>query len=243
MTLWCPVALRILLFSLINDHDAVNIILTIASKDIEDESRKYHEENVDEYKKKGNQEWLTSLKEVHYDCVSSLDFNLSKCKYREEISKRCRSHGYPRLASPLNYITWPDYRSLGYTRDRYIYGNQEDGLLYRLRDIFEIRINLIIEHGFQPRNALDGLTETNTTSIERYERKAFVRDISKKKVSGAGGKMIHMKRNGYTWGTKTKLRDEKRREKNTNQQKRVNRSKKNDITFMKRNQMKKCHIR
>ena len=79
MTLWCPVALRILLFSLINDHDAVNIILTIASKDIEDESRKYHEENVDEYKKKGNQEWLTSLKEVHYDCVSSLDFNLSKC--------------------------------------------------------------------------------------------------------------------------------------------------------------------
>ena len=49
--------------------------------------------------------------------------------------------------------------------------------------------------------------------------------------------------NAGTWGTKTKLRDEKRREKHTNQQKRMNRSKKNDITLMKRNQMKKCQIR
>lgn len=241
MTLWCPVALRILLFSLINDHDAVNIILTIASKDIEDESRKYHEENVDEYKKKGNQEWLTSLKEVHYDCVSSLDFNLSTCIYREAISKRCRSHGYPRLASPLNYITWPDYRSLGYTRDRYIYGGNYGALesifsSIRLIDFMDNYMDNII--GQEIRFEIQ-----NTTPIVRYERKAFVRDISKKKVSGTGGKMQHMKRNGYTWGTKTKLRDEKRREKHTNQQKRVNRSKKNDITFMKRNQMKKCHIR
>ena len=237
MTLWCPVALRILLFSLINDHDAVNIILTIASKDVDDEARKYHEGNIDEYKKKGNQEWLTSLKEVHYDCVSSLDFNLSKCKYIEEISKRCRSHGYPRLASPLNYITWPDYRSLGYTRDRYIYGGNYGAFgisSIRLIDFMDNYMDNIINYEFQ---LLDHL------SIERYERKAFVRDMSKKKVSGAGGKMIHMKRNGYTWGTKTKLRDEKRREKHTNQQKRVNRSKKNDITFMKRNQMKKCQIR
>ena len=65
MALWCPVALRIILLSLINDRDAVNIILTIASKDVDDEARKYHEENVDGYKKKGNQSWLTSLKEVH----------------------------------------------------------------------------------------------------------------------------------------------------------------------------------
>ena len=92
-------------------------------------------------------------------------------------------------------------------------------------------------------NAYDHILIPNTTTIERYERKAFVRDISKKKVSGTGGKMQHMKGNGYTWGTKTKLRDEKRREKHTKQQKRVNRSKKNDITFMKRNQMKKCNIR
>ena len=236
MTLWCPVALRILLFSLINDHDAVNIILTIVSKDIDDEARRYHEKNADEYKKKGNQAWLTSLKGVHYDCVSSLDFNLSKCKYREAISKRCRSHGYPALASPLNYITWPDYRSLGFSRNRYLYGRESYGWSYsiHIRDFMDDIMDL---HNY------DNFIIQNTTPIVRYERKAFVRDISKKKVSGAGGKMQHMKRNGTTWGTKTKLRDEKRREKHTNQQKRMNRSKKNDITFMKRNQMKKCRIR
>ena len=236
MTLWCPVALRIILLSLINDRDAVNIILTIASKDVDDEARKYHEENVDEYKKKGNQAWLTSLKGVHYDCVSSLDFNLSECKYREAISKRCRSHGYPRLASPLNYIAWPDYRSLGYTRARYIYGREYYGIFSSIR-LIDFMDNYMDLHNY------GSWSLQTTTPIERYERKAFVRDISKKKVSGTGGKMQHMKRNGYTWGTKTKLRDEKRREKHTNQQKRMNRSKKNDITFMKRNQMKKCQIR
>ena len=236
MTLWCPVALRIILLSLINDHDAVDIILAIASKDVDDEARKYHEENVDEYKKKGNQAWLTSLKGVHYDCVSSLDFNLSECKYREAISKRCRSHGYPRLASPLNYIAWPDYRSLGYTRARYIYGREYYGIFSSIR-LIDFMDNYMDLHNY------GSWSLQTTTPIERYERKAFVRDISKKKVSGTGGKMQHMKRNGYTWGTKTKLRDEKRREKHTNQQKRMNRSKKNDITFMKRNQMKKCQIR
>lgn len=242
MTLWCPVALRILLFSLINDHDAVNIILAIASKDVDDEARKYHEENAETRRGKyGVKAWLTSLKEVHYDCVSSLDFNLSKCKYREAISKRCRSHGYPTLASPLNYITWPDYRSLGYTRDRYIYGREYYGIFssIRLIDFMDNYMDNIIGRTYEFQNFII----QNTTPIERYERKAFVRDISKKKVSGAGGKMIHMKKNGTTWGTKTKLRDEKRREKHTNQQKRMNRSKKNDITFMKRNQMKKCQIR
>ena len=238
MTLWCPVALRILLFSLINDHDAVNIILTIASKDVDDEARKYHEENAAEYKKKGNQSWLTSLKGVHYDCVSSLDFNLSKCKYREAISNRCRSHGYPTLASPLNYITWPDYRSLGYTRNIYIYGRGCYGMFYSIR-LTDFMDNIMDDID---RNYGNFLIQ-NTTPIERHGRRAFVRDISKKKVSGAGGKIQHMKRNGYTWGTKTKLRDEKRREKHTKQQKRMNRSKKNNITFMKRNQMNKCQNR
>jgi len=226
MTLWCPVALRIILLSLINDNDAVNIILTIASKDIDDESRKYHEENVAEYKKKGNQAWLTSLKEIHYDCVSSLDFNLSKCKYREAISRRCGSHGYPTLASPLNYITWPDYRSLEFSRHRYIYGYNYNVFYSRFEHINELNI-------FIP----------NTTPIERQERNEIVRHTSKQRVRGTGGKMIYMKRNGTTSGVKTKQIFGKYREKHTKQQKRMNRSKKNDITFMKRNQMNKCQIR
>ena len=238
MTLWCPVALRIILLSLINDNDAVNIILTIASKDIDDEARRYHEKNADEYKKKGNQAWLTSLKGVHYDCVSSLDFNLSKCKYREAISRRCRYHGYPRLASPLNYITWPDYRSLGFSRNRYLYGREcyDNNFFIFMNDHINDHIN---DHT----NNWDNLYIPNTTPIERQDRNEIVRHTSKQRVRGTGGKMIYMKRNGTTSGVKTKPIFGKYREKHTKQQKRVNRSKKNDITFMKRNQMKKCHIR
>jgi len=87
----------------------------------------------------------------------------------------------------------------------------------------------------------DNFIIQNTTPIERPER--IVRHTSKQKVRGTGGKMIYMKRNGTTSGVKTKQIFGKCREKHTNQQKRMNRSKKNDITFMKRNQMKKCQIR
>ncbi len=230
MALWCPISLRILLSVLIPNHDTIDIILNIAKKDYEKETREHHEGITANYKVNGYKGWLTSLKEKHYDCQ-----NYMLCL-----------NSFPSISTQRDSLKWPDYNSLGFSRRRYVHGYDYD---YDLHPIY-ININRHIHHYDYENIIIENMNNTWTLNVPVLQnlndigdkRNDIVRHIPKITSHGVGGKMIHMKKNSSTWGVKSDF-SHKRRIKHTNKEKRSKRIDQKDMKFMKRRQMKKCYVR
>ena len=253
MTLWCPVSFRILLTALIQNTDAVDMILQFANEDYDRETREHHEGISANYKVNGFQGWLKMLKSKHYDydnvirCLKSFP----KTKYNSEFGRvDALSYGFGHIFSVHKSIgQWPNYRSLGFTRTRYVEGYDEMNYLNIFTNIiYNDYINIMDNLQYNQNNyETTGYIFNPQESLEvrkskQNTKRKTLRCIPKKYSYGAGGRMVHMKKTNSDYPVKSVFPDTKYRVPYTKKEKRQRRIDKKDMKFMNHQQMKRCYV-
>jgi hypothetical protein len=253
MTLWCPLSFRILLTALIPNTDAVDMILRFAKKEYDKEAQEHHEGITANYKVNGLQGWLKMLKSKHYDydnasmCLTSFP----KTKYNSEFPRiQLDPYGFGREGSVHKTIGhWPNYRSLGFTRTRYVEGYDETNyfniftnIIYN--DYINIMDNLHYNiNNYETTGYLNNFQESfKVRKSKKNTKRKTLRYIPKKYVYGAGGKLAHMKKTNSDYPVKTGFSDIKYRVAYTKKEKRQRRIDKKDMRIMNRQQMKRCYV-
>jgi len=223
MVIFCPRAIRILLLAIIPDTDAVGMIINFTDRVIEDESREYHESIIANYKINGYKRWLSTLKVKHVFHSDCMDI----------LNRTRKLWGWKALELwGGTSEKWPNYHMVGGGAYNHV----------RPLDWF----NILMDNNNNIINIInndDDDGDDNGDNNDSDDNDGIVRYLPRTRVSGAGGRLAHMKNTNYIIIAKTSRKHKKVTRKKTKKETRMDRKLNKDMKRMNRIAMKKVQIR